>query len=175
MSNKIETEVHDNKHRGLEVGEIAPEWNLKGPDGKLIGLFRYFNQPLLMFFFRGTWCQSCLKQIEQIQDAWSEIEPLVQVVGIMRDSESRINEYLAEGPLPFPLIADPSAKVIQLHNVYQRFGLNGFRIAYPTTIILDRNHIVRYCYVGLTQFDRPEISEVLAELHKLNATSPKPN
>ena len=34
-------------------------------------------------------------------------------------------------PLPFPLIADPAAKVIQLHNVYQRFGLNGFPYSLP--------------------------------------------
>ena len=44
-----------------------------------------------------------------------------------------------------------------------------FRIAYPTTILLDRDHVIRYCYVGLTQFERPEISEVLAEIHKLAA------
>ena len=159
---------HDNKQRGLEVGAIAPQWNLKGSDGKLVGLFRYFGQPVLLVFFRGTWCQSCRQQMEQIKASWENFSPLVQVIGIVREDESNIRAYLTENPLPFPLVSDPSAKIIQLHNVYQRFGLNGFRIAYPSTILLDHNHVVRYCYVGLSQFDRPELNEVLGEIRKLD-------
>ena len=166
----MQDQLHDNKQRGLEVGSVAPQWNLKGADGKLTGLFRYFNEPVLVFFFRGTWCQSCRKQIEQIKAQWEWISPLVQVIGIMREDETSVNEFLAANPLPFPLLSDPGAKIIQLHNVYQRFGLNGFRIAYPSTLLLDKDHVVHYCYVGLSQFDRPEIGEILEEIRKLTRT-----
>lgn len=45
-------------------------------------------------------------------------------------------------------------------------GLNGVNIAYPSTIIVDREGIVRYCYVG-GQFDRPDLEEVINHLQKL--------
>lgn len=159
---------HDNKQKGLEVGELAPTWMLKDLDGKLTGLFRYFGQPLVLFFFRGTWCASCRQQIAQITAEWSRISPLAEVVGVMRENEKSIRDFLSHNSIPFPLLADPEANVIKLHNVYQRFGLNGFRIANPTVLILDRDQVVQYCYVGLTQFDRPDLSEVIAELEKLN-------
>lgn len=157
-----------NKQKGIEIGEVAPQWTLRGLDGQLVGPFRYFGQPLLIFFFRGTWCPSCRQQMERIKADWNLIGSLVSVVGIMRENGEAINEFLKNNPMPFPLIPDPEAKVIQLHNVYQRFGLNGFRIAYPTTLLIDQNHIVRFCYVGHSQFDRPNLNEIIEELHKLN-------
>lgn len=162
---------HDNKQKGLEVGDLAPTWNLKDLDGKLTGLFRYFGKPLVIFFFRGTWCPSCRQQIEQIKANWNQINSFAEVVGIMREGEKSIREYLKTNPVPFPLLPDPDASVIKLHNVYQRFGFNGFRIANPTTLIIDRNQVVHYCYVGLTQFDRPDILEVIAQLQSLHTTT----
>jgi peroxiredoxin Q/BCP len=155
----------DNK--GLEVGQIAPQWELKGTNGRAVSLASLRGRPVLLFFFRGTWCPSCRRQMEQIRDEWERIEPLTQVVSIVGQEEAPVREFLERTPLPYPLLCDPNRKVIEAHNVYQKFGLSGFRIAHPTTLIIDSVGIVRYCYVGSSQFDRPDLEEVIRELQVL--------
>ncbi len=154
--------------KGLEIGQPAPSWELTASDGRKVRPSRFLGRPLLIFFFRGTWCPSCRQQMEQIRSSWSEIEPLARVIGIVGQEEGKVQSFLAEHPLPFPLLSDATREVIEAHNIYQRFGLNGFRIAYPTTLIVDRDSYVRYCYVGQSPFDRPDLKEVMQQLRNLN-------
>lgn len=155
------------ENKGIEIGHAAPEWQLTGLDGQLVSLRQFQGSPLLLFFFRGTWCPSCRKQMEQIRDEWRRIGPLAKVVGIVGQDAPAIKDFVARNPLPFPLLSDPDRQVIEAHNIYQRFSLTGFRIAHPTTLLIDQEGVVRYCYVGSSQFDRPNLEEVIAELHKL--------
>lgn len=156
------------QNKGLEVGEQAPEWELQNIDGRKVRLSQFRGRPLLLFFFRGTWCPSCRKQMEQVRDQWAQLESLAQVVSIVGQDAAPVRDFLQRNPLPFTLLPDPDRKVIEAHNVYQKFGLTGFRIAHPTTLVLDGEGVVRYCYVGDSQFDRPDLDAVIRELENLN-------
>jgi peroxiredoxin Q/BCP len=156
------------ENKGLEIGQTAPNWELLGLAGEKVSLSQFRGRPLLLLFFRGTWCPSCRKQMEHFRDQWSRIEPLAQVVGIVGQDAQPVRDFLSRNPLPYPLLPDPDRQVIQLHNVYQRFSLTGFKIAHPTTLIIDGSGIVRYCYVGDSQFDRPDLEAVIRELESLS-------
>jgi peroxiredoxin Q/BCP len=155
------------KQRGLEVGRPGVNWELTAPDGKLITSNQFLGRPLLMFFFRGTWCPSCRSQMLQLRDNWEKLEAVSNVVGIVSEEPNMTREFLSHNPLPYLLLPDPERNVVEAHNIYRKFGLDGFRVAIPTTIILDSIGIVRYCYVGNSQFDRPSIDEVVRELVRL--------
>lgn len=153
--------------KGLEVGAAAPYWEVRAADGRRINLTQFRGRPLLMFFFRGTWCPTCRKQMEDIRNQWARIEPLAQVVGFVGQGERETQEYLARNPLPFPLLPDPNRAIIKAYGVFQRFSINGFRIAHPTTLIINGQGIVHFCYVGDSQFDRPDLESITRELRNL--------
>jgi peroxiredoxin len=154
-------------NKGLEIGQKAPEWELERADGQIVKSFSFLGRPLVIFFFRGTWCPSCRRQMEDIKQNWQALSAKGQVIGIIAEHKKKLEEYSHRNKLPYVLLADPDRKVIQAHNVYRRFGVDGFRIAYPSTIILDHTGKVQYSYVGESTFDRPELSEVMLELDKL--------
>lgn len=155
--------------KGIEVGAAAPEWQLKGLDGRRVSLGQFRGRSLLLFFFRGTWCPNCRKQMEQIAAEWQRIEKLAAVVGIVGEGQREVADFVSRNPLPFTLLPDPTREVIKQFDVYQRFSLSGFRIAHPTTVIIDRAGVVQYCYVGDSQFDRPDLNKVIETLQSLQA------
>jgi peroxiredoxin len=155
-------------NKGLEIGQVAPEWELKRADGQLVRAIQYRGRPLVIFFFRGTWCPSCRKQMEDIKAQWQNLAAKAQVIGIIAEDTKKLDEYSRRVSLPYTLLSDPDRKVIIAHNVYRPFGLDGFRIAFPSTLILDANGVVRYCYVGESTFDRPALAEVIQELGKIS-------
>lgn len=155
--------------KGLKIGETAPDWQLTGADGNIYSLDRYQGQLLLLIFLRGTWCPNCRKQMETVRNDWARVAPLAKVVALVGQTAPEVSDYLSRNPMPFPLLPDPNRDVIKQYGVYQRFSLDGFRIAYPSTMIVDRQGVVRYSYVGGSQFDRPDFNQVIAELEKLNA------
>jgi peroxiredoxin Q/BCP len=159
--------------KGIEIGQPAPYWELKGPEGQLIKSTEFSGRSLLLFFFRGTWCPSCRDQMQKISVMWERIKSLAPAIGIAGENQPSINRFLTRHPLPFPLISDPTRQVIEAHNVYQKWGLYGFNIAHPSTLVIDREGLVRYCYVGSRPFDRPDLEEVLLELKGLFSLEPK--
>ncbi len=153
--------------KGLKIGEAAPSWQLAGLDDKLVSLDQFQGKPLLLVFLRGTWCPNCRKQMEAVRSEWERVAPLARVVAIVGQTGPEVSDYLSRNPMPFSLLPDPNREVIKLYGVYQRLSLDGFRIAYPSTMIIDQRGIVRYSYVGGSQFDRPDFNHVITELEKL--------
>lgn len=153
--------------KGIEIGKAAPSWELKDLEGRLVKSEKFRGKPLLIFFFRGTWCPSCRKQMKQISEFWPRIKSLANVIGIVGEEGNYVQNFCFQNELPFPLIPDPGRSVIEQHNLYQPFALNGFRLARPTTLIIDQKGLVSYCYVGSSQFDRPDLENVFQELARL--------
>ncbi len=153
--------------KGLTIGQSAPRWQLAGLDDKLVSLDQFQGQPVLLIFLRGTWCPNCRKQMETVRSEWARVAPLARVVAIVSQPAPEISDYLSRNPMPFSLLSDPNREVIKQYGVYQRLSLDGFRIAYPSTMIIDRGGVVRYSYVGGSQFDRPDFNQVINELEKL--------
>jgi peroxiredoxin len=68
----------------------------------------------------------------------------------------------ATGPdgIPFPLLFDADLAAVM------KLSLEG-SLAKPTTIILDRDGIVRWAYIGRQPADRPSVQQMLAEVDRL--------
>jgi len=158
-------------NKGLTVGEKAPEWSLLAVDERRIGLEQFKGRPVLLSFYRGTWCPNCRKQMDDIRQAMDRLEPLAVVLGIVGQGRAEVSAFLARNPLPFPLLPDNERTVIKSYGDYQPFGLDGFRIAYPSTLVIDALGMVRYCYVGESQFDRPDLNQIILQLQSLNTTA----
>ncbi|MBT2691594.1 methyl-accepting chemotaxis protein [Bacillus sp. ISL-55] len=59
--------------------------------------------------------------------------------------------------------------MIKQYEVFVPVKWDSFRIAIPSTYVLDENHLIRYSYIGDSQFDRPALDEILnivQEIHQ---------
>lgn len=148
----------------LKPGDPAPPFALPDAQGhveQLSGLLTV--APLLLFFFRGTWCPNCRKQ-------WSELQPHmsrllisgVQCRGILAQSPVSVAAYGKSPGFPFPMLIDESRAVIRAYGVWHLLGLDAINIARPGTFLIDQQGIVRWMFVSSNQFDRPTPEMLLA-------------
>jgi peroxiredoxin len=78
-------------------------------------------------------------------------------------------EYLARHPVSFPFLLDEDRSVTKAYGLYHGWGHDAFRIAYPATLIVDGNALVRRIYRGDRQTDRMPVEEVLSALRQLSS------
>jgi peroxiredoxin Q/BCP len=154
----------------LDTGQAAPDFTLPDPDGTPVTRSVYQSgRPLLLFFFRGTWCMQCRKQLSRLRgDAPLIAARGVALLGVAAQKRHRLKAFLDAHPLPFPILADESRAVTQLFGVYVTFNLESFRIARPATFLIDAGGIIRFQHVGTSQFDRPRPAEIMAALDRLD-------
>ena len=61
--------------------------------------------------------------------------------------------------------------MIKQYEVFVPIKWDSFRIAIPSTYVLDENHVIRYSYIGDSQFDRPAMDEVLNIVHEIHLST----
>jgi peroxiredoxin len=152
----------------LSVGDAAPDFTLPAPDGTPVSRSAYQEgRPLLLLFFRGTWCPQCRRQLDQLRrDQPAFVARGVKLLGVAAQKRSRLAAFLADHPLYFPILADEEKAVTKAYGVYVGFNAESFRIARPSSFVVDAAGIVRFLHVGSNQFDRPRPAEVLAALER---------
>lgn len=153
----------------LSTGSPAPDFTLPAPDGVPVTRSTYQQGgPLLLLFFRGTWCPQCRRQLEQLRsDHPTFLSRGVRLLGVAAQNRRRLAAFLAESPLDFPILADEERVVTKEYGVYVGFNLESFRIARPSSFLIDGGGIVRYLHVGTTQFDRPRPRDVFEAIERM--------
>ena len=78
------------------------------------------------------------------------------VFGVSVDADLHlVREYLLKEPLDFPILLDPGAKAAT-----DKFGIGGI----PTTLLVDRQGLVRESWVGERDWDAPPVQAAVATL-----------
>ena len=105
-----------------------------------------------------------------IREIYDEFEKRnTRVAVIMAESIPRMQEFLKTHEYPFPLLSDVRRDVVRAYGVYVRMNFESVNISRPAEVILDKDGIVRYVYVGKIQTDFPPDEDLLSVLDGLNA------
>jgi peroxiredoxin len=91
-----------------EVGEMAPEFRLKGPDGQFVTLseFRGVN-PVVLAFFPLAFSPVCSHQLPSLEREIGRLRAKhAEVLGISIDSHHANREFGNRMRLTFPLLSD---------------------------------------------------------------------
>lgn len=156
--------------KGLAIGKPAPSFTLESTWGRPISLGEFRGQALGIVFLRGTFCPNCRKQLEELNQYYDEfLQHGVQLVAIAGQKLGNLQQYADANQIRIPLLADTTREVIKSFEIYTPIKWDSFRIAIPSTYILDSEHLIRYSYIGDSQYDRPAVQNLLYVMQSLDA------
>ncbi|HLY91020.1 MAG TPA: peroxiredoxin-like family protein [Acetobacteraceae bacterium] len=110
--------------RALKVGDKAPAFTLKDPEGNEVSSLALLqNGPLVVSFYRGVWCPYCNMELQALEAAAPAFRRLgASLVAISPQTAPNSRKSVRQNSLSFPILSDT-------HNdVAAAFGL---RFALP--------------------------------------------
>lgn len=129
----------------IRVGEPAPDFTAQTPGGEPIALSDFRGSVVALNFW-ATWCAPCQVEMPSLQRA-SETSggPVVLAVNV-GEGQERVQAFLNEHGLTFPVALDPDETIAALY---------GVRV-FPTTVWIDAEGIVRAEHLGPLSEDQIE-------------------
>jgi peroxiredoxin len=143
----------NNAQRGLEPGQLAPDFTLQFADGAKTQLSDWQGQPVVLNFW-ATWCAPCREEMPEFVAAYDRYrDDGLVIVGVnAQETASQAAEFMGDFSMDFPVALDTRGDVQQLYNVR---GL-------PTTVFIDREGRVVERWAGL--LSASALEELLAEI-----------
>lgn len=92
----------------LAKGESVPDVTLQGADGDDVALTTlYEEQPLVIVFFRGSWCPICSRHTQALMKVYPELkEKGYEMIGVSPDTVENTKANMEQGSISFPLYSD---------------------------------------------------------------------
>ena len=149
----------------IEIGQVAPDFTLKGNDDKEHSLSSYRGKPVVLAFYPLDFSPVCSKEHACFVEDYSKFNDVhAQVLGISVDSVWAHKAFAEKMGIKYPLLADfqPRGAVAATYGLF----LADKGITERATVIVDGEGKVAYVKVHGIPNAR-EDAELLAELAKL--------
>lgn len=173
---------------GLREGDQAPNFTLANPLGEQVNLYDELAKgPVVLTFYRGSWCPFCNIQLRAYQQLLPEIEKLGgQLMAVSLQSPDNSLSHKEKENLTFQVLSDSNGHVADsyrvlyelpeyLQNLYAKSGMDlaGFNQAdrwilpITATCIVDKEGIIRRAHVNPDLMKRMEPQDIIDQLKKL--------
>lgn len=184
-----ETEVRADPYK---VGEKLPNFTLPaiGKDGKeteasLESMLQ--EGPVVLTFFRGSWCPYCVTELKAVEKRIDKIESLgASVLAISPEKPSATLKLDKELKLDFVLATDydngvakelgllfqMTDEMIEKYHEYKldvpkSNGTETWQLPVPATYVVDTDRTIRYAFVDINYRERADYDEVLDVLEEI--------
>jgi thioredoxin-dependent peroxiredoxin len=102
----------------VDVGDIAPDFELPGTEGKTYRLSDHRGRKLVLAFYPGDFTAVCTKQFCSYRDEGERLDGLgAEVLGISPQSVESHERFVKEKSLNVPLLADEDKEVARAYGV----------------------------------------------------------
>lgn len=154
---------------GLVSGQVADFSLSSVPSGKTFRLSEAKGKIVALHFLLKTECPNCLLFTSVYKKKGSEIPDLIQVF-IKPDAEADILKWSGHVSNGAPdIYRDPDAKLAESLGVPDGYAFHGQTVHYPATILLDRNGVEFFRYVGKSNRDRLPFETFASEIEKIKS------
>ncbi|WP_339710267.1 peroxiredoxin-like family protein [uncultured Kriegella sp.] len=186
----IKAKAFQQGENAIKIGKKAPDFVLPNPEGKAISLSTLLDKgPLVITFYRGSWCPYCNLQLRALQARLSDIHALgatlVAISPEVPDGSLTKNEI---SKMEFIVLSDQDAKVASRYGVaweVPEFLMEHMRVdrnldlkkinngnasilPIPATFVLGNDGIVKWSYVNVDYRQRSEPDEIVEALKNLS-------
>lgn len=176
--------------RSLKVGEQLPVFSLANATGQTIHIEdKLANGPVVITFYRGSWCPYCNQALRALQQIRPEIQAAGgSLVAITPETPDNSLSTTEKNELTFEVLSDVGNKVArqlglvfqlpeELRPIYQGFGIdlpgyNGdetFELPLPGTYVVAPNREIVYAFADADYTKRAEPTDVVAAVQALKA------
>lgn len=133
----------------INEGEKAPDFTLKSDEEKDVSLSDYRGKKVVLYFYPKDGTAGCTQEAVEFRDLAQEFEKEgITILGVSKDSVKSHQKFKQKHALPFTLLSDPEARVLNLYGVWKEKKLYGrtFMGTERTTFIIDENGIIERVY-----------------------------
>lgn len=131
----------------LNIGTLAPDFTLLDQDGVSQSLKTYRGKYVLLYFYPKDDTPGCTKEACTIAEVYNDFSKLnVVVLGVSKDTPSSHKKFAEKYSLPFTLLSDTDAAVIETYGAWQEktmFGKTALGISRISYLIDPEGKIVK--------------------------------
>ncbi len=134
----------DNNKVGLEVGNIAPDFELTTLNGDTVKLSDYRGQRVMVNFW-ATWCPPCRAEMPDMEKFHQNKDITILAINLTEteSAKSDVTEFVEKFELTFPVLMDETVKVA---NQYQIQPI-------PSSFMIDSNGRIQYKALGAMNYE----------------------
>jgi peroxiredoxin Q/BCP len=104
----------------LRIGDQAPDFTLTSDEGKEISLRDFKGKRVLLYFYPRASTPGCTIEACEFRDLKPKFDKEDTVVlGVSADPEKALKNFKAKQKLNFPLLGDPTHKMIKSYGVWR--------------------------------------------------------
>jgi peroxiredoxin len=174
-------------NRAKKVGDKAPGFSLKDPEGNIVSSAELLKKgPLIVSFYRGVWCPYCNLELQALEAAKPEFEKRgASLVAISPQTPPNSRKSVRQNRLTFPILSDTKGEVgaafglrfrlpdylIELYkglkNELPAFnGDPSWTLPMPARYIIGQDGAILYADVNPDYTRRPEPEDMIPALEK---------
>ena len=139
----------------VALQDQAPDFTLKSLQGSNLRLEEYRGQVVLINFW-ASWCGPCRQEMPLLDRLHHRYQDTgFAVLGVNVEGEAGpAQEIVDKTNVTFPVLIDTNQKVSEMYNLE----------AMPSTVVVDRDGVVRYIHRGYKPGDEAKYIEVVKAL-----------
>ena len=137
------------------IRQQAPDFTLKSLEGSNLRLEEYRGQVVLINFW-ASWCGPCRQEMPLLDRLHHRYEDAgFAVLGVNVEGDvTPAQKVVDKTKVTFPVLIDEQQKVSELYSLE----------AMPSTVVIDRDGVVRYIHRGYKPGDEAKYVEVVKQL-----------
>ncbi|MBI0038639.1 AhpC/TSA family protein [Gilliamella sp. B14384H2] len=171
----------------LQCGDIAPDFSLISTDNQEINLYKLLEtQPVIISFFRGSWCPFCVKELEHFQNNLELIQQVknMHFIAISPQKASISAQLKQEKSMSITILSDIKNNIAnkfglvftlpeKVRELYNSLGANlldfngddSYTLPIPATYLIGQDKKIYFAYVNANYMERADISELINVLN----------
>jgi peroxiredoxin Q/BCP len=126
----------------LKVGAKAPMFKGKDQDGKWVSLEDFKGKKVVLYFYPKDDTPGCTAEACNLRDNYDDLlNRGFAIIGVSPDNEKSHAKFRAKFNLPFSLIADPEAGILNSYGVWGEKNMYGKKYmgVLRTTFVIDES------------------------------------
>lgn len=148
-----ESEKQEESVLGLNVGDMAPDFQLTTLDGEEVALSDYRGSRVWINFW-ATWCPPCRAEMPDMEEFYKQNDVEILAINLTETEPStdQVQRFVDEYELTFPILLD---EVIEVATAYRIQPI-------PTSFMLDSEGVIQFKSFGPLTYEQME--EVFADI-----------